>query len=234
MDEKGFQGFLKRGGRSQNAIKAIIACVKEFKRYLQEYQGGRGLDQSSPEDLEGFAVWIEKEPKASAKRHLWAIRYYYEYTSNEGMRNLAGTLRQQRIKRVPFALRKFRGVNQEYVQKLAAVGIQNVEQMLEAGRTRSGRHELSEKTGTPLEAILEFVKLSDLARIGAVRSIRARLYHDAGVDTVAKLAEWDAEELGAMLIEFVERTGFDGIAPLPKEAKSTLAHAKRLPRIVEY
>ncbi len=32
----------------------------------------------------------------------------------------------------------------------------------------------------------------------------------------------------------VERTGFDGIAPLPKKVSSTIANAKRLPRIVEY
>ena len=120
------------------------------------------------------------------------------------------------------------------MQKLAAVGIENVEQMLEAGRTRSGRRELSAQTGIPHDAILEFVKLSDLARIGGVKNIRARLYHDAGVDTVEKMAQGDAEELRAMLIEFVERTGFDGIAPLPKEARHAVADAKALPKIVEY
>jgi len=30
-------------------------------------------------------------------------------------------------------LKKFRGVNLEHVEKLAAVGIQNIEEMLEAG-----------------------------------------------------------------------------------------------------
>jgi hypothetical protein len=37
-----------------------------------------------------------------------------------------------------------------------------------------------------------------------------------------------------MLIGFVEKTGFEGIAPLPKEAEFTIAEAKKLPRIVEY
>ena len=30
-----------------------------------------------------------------------------------------------------------------------------------------------------------------------------------------------------------EKSGFDGIAPLPKEAKSSVASAKKLPKIVE-
>jgi len=37
-----------------------------------------------------------------------------------------------------------------------------------------------------------------------------------------------------MLIEFVERTGFDGIAPLPKEAEFTVEKAKKFPETVEY
>jgi hypothetical protein len=48
------------------------------------------------------------------------------------------------------------------------------------------------------------------------------------------MADCEAEALLALTAEFVERTGFDGIAPLPKEVSSTIANAKRLPRIVEY
>ena len=106
--------------------------------------------------------------------------------------------------------------------------------MLKVGRTKSGRKELSEKTGIPLDAILEFVKLSDLARVPGIKSIRARLYYDAGIDSVEKMASWDPKELREMLIEFVERTQFDGIAPLPKEAEFSVKKAKELPKIVEY
>lgn len=78
------------------------------------------------------------------------------------------------------------------------------------------------------------MKLSDLARIQGLKSVRARLYYDVGTDTVEKLAEWDPKELRAMLIKFVEKTGFEGIAPLPKEAEYTVETAKKLPKIVEY
>jgi hypothetical protein len=232
--EEAFRTFLKRGGRSPSAIKRCIAYVKEFEQYLQEHRGGKALDEASSEELEGFVEWIESEPKASAKGHLWGLCYYYEFASNQAMRDFAGALRQQRIQRKPFTLKGFRGTNPEFVAKLAAVGIEDVEQMREAGRTPDSRQELSEKARIPIEAVLEFVKLSDLARIPGLKGIRARLYHDAGVDTVERLAEWDPVELRAMLTAYVERTGFDGIAPLPKEAQSAVAQARKLPQVVEY
>ncbi|MGD8904752.1 MAG: DUF4332 domain-containing protein, partial [Anaerolineae bacterium] len=102
------------------------------------------------------------------------------------------------------------------------------------GRTPGERQRLAERTGIPIDAILELVKLSDLARIQGLKAIRARLYYDAGVDTLEKLARWDPEELRDMLADFVERTGFDGIAPLPKEAASAVATAKRLSKAIEY
>jgi DUF1009 family protein len=137
-------------------------------------------------------------------------------------------------KRNPFKLKEFRGVNSEYVEKLAAAGIKTAEQMLTAGQTAEKRTALARDTGIPEEAILELVKLSDLARLPGVKGIRARLYYDAGVDCVEKMAAWEPDALLKMTAEFVEQTGFQGIAPLPKEVSSTIANAKRLPRVVEY
>jgi restriction endonuclease Mrr len=136
--------------------------------------------------------------------------------------------------RKSFRIRDFRGVNEDYVGKLEAIGIRAVEQMRQHGATQTQRVELAKKTGVPEESILEFVKLSDLARLPGVKAIRARLYHDAGIDTLEKMARWDPEAMRLMLIEFVEKTGFDGIAPLPKEAANAVKVAGELPKIIEY
>jgi hypothetical protein len=229
-----FRAFLKRGGRSPSAVKRCLRMVQEFEQYLYLHQAGVHPDEAGPGELAAYVAWIEREPEASAKTHLWALRYYYQYTSNEDMEYLASVLRQHRISRKPFALKDFRGVDLEYVEKLSAAGIRDVNQMLQAGRTPSNRQELAENTGVPVAIILELVKLSDLARLPGVKGIRARLYHDAGVDTIEKMAQWDPAELRAMLIGFVEQTGFDGIPPLPKEATSAVETAKALPKVVEY
>jgi hypothetical protein len=44
----------------------------------------------------------------------------------------------------------------------------------------------------------------------------------------------EPRELRTYLIGFVNRTRFDGIAPLSKEMTNTIKEAKKLPKIVEY
>jgi predicted RecB family nuclease len=135
--------------------------------------------------------------------------------------------------RNPFKLREFRGVNPAHIEHLEARGIKTAEQLLAAGGTRAQRAALSRDTGIPTAALTELVKLSDLARLPGVKGIRARLYYAAGIDTVEKLAGWDPEALRRKVTAYVERTGFDGIPPLPKEVSSTVANARRLPKALE-
>jgi hypothetical protein len=70
--------------------------------------------------------------------------------------------------------------------------------------------------------------------VGGLRAVRARLYYDAGLDTPDKFTQWEPEALRRMLAEFVGRTGFDGIAPPPKELRNTITTARRLPEAVQY
>jgi hypothetical protein len=233
MDEKGFTDFMEKNRRSENTIRSCVEFIKTFESYLTDFKAGKTLEEASREDLEDFALWAEEELK-SVNKYLWGIGYYYEYVSNPVISGVAGELRGKKIKRQPLVLKKFRGVNPEHVEKLLAVGIKDVSEMLQAGRTKSERETLSKKSGVPLDVILELVKLSDLARIPGLKNIRARLYYEAGVDSIEKLAAWDPEEIRAMLVDFVEETGFEGIAPWPKEAKFAVDTARKLPRIVEY
>jgi hypothetical protein len=136
-------------------------------------------------------------------------------------------------KRNPFKLRDFRGIDPVAIAKLESRNIKNIEHMLVAGRTKRQRSTLAEETDIPEDAILELVKLSDLARLPGVKGIRARLYYDAGVDSIEKMASWEPEALRVMVTKYVERTGFEGIPPLPKEVSSTVANAQKLPIVVE-
>jgi hypothetical protein len=229
-----FALFLKRGGRSKNAQSRAIKMLSEFKEFLHSNCQGKRLDAAGSNDIIAFVDAIERDSGKSAKTHLWTLGYYYQFISNKELGRLVSDLRQDRIKRVPFAIGKFRGVNADHVKRLSQAGIKNVDQMLDVAKTSIERKMLSKKTGVPLNAIVELVKLSDLSRIGAIKAIRARLYYDAGVDTPDKLASWDPSDLREMLNEFAKRTGFEGIAPLPKEVKSAVTKARKLQRIIEY
>lgn len=137
-------------------------------------------------------------------------------------------------KQYQFRLLDFMGVKVEIITKLENLGIKTAGQMLAEGCTEEKRLELARRAGITLEDVLELKKLSDLARLPGVKGIRARLYFDAGVDTVEKLASLKPEALLTLTAEFVQRTGFKGIAPLPKEVSSTIANAQKLPKIVNW
>jgi hypothetical protein len=191
------------------------------------------VDKAQKQDILDYAKSLEKN---KIKTQVRGLALYYRYVGDASLAKAAHALREEQTAktRQVFKLRKFRGVDLENVAKLETIGIFNVEQMLEAGKTSGDRQKLSKRTGIPLASILEFVKLSDLSRLGAIKNVRARLYYDAGLDTPDKFTQWDADELRQMLIKFVKRTGFDGIAPLPKELRNAIEKAKNLPKVVQY
>lgn len=133
----------------------------------------------------------------------------------------------------PFKIRDFMGVDLDIIKILADRGIKTTSQLLSVAAQREERSVLVRETGIPPQALLELVRLSDLARLPGVKGIRARLYYAAGIDSVAKLAAAQPEPLRLYLEDFVARTGFNGIPPLPKEVSSTIENARKLPILVE-
>jgi hypothetical protein len=236
VDKEGFRKFLRKGGKSQRITEAAIAHVEEFECYLKKQANGKELDKANPEDLDTFISWIEKDEDLAAKKYMLAIRYFYEFVPNDEMANLASFRWNERLvsSGVPLKLKEFQGINSADLVKLENAGIRDVREIVKAGQTLTKRKKLSAKTGVPVATILELVKLSDLTRIQGVKGTRARLYYDAGVDTMEKMAKWDPTELRMMLEEFIKKTKFNGTAPLPKEAKWTVEIARRIPKIVEY
>jgi len=232
MDEKGFRLFLKRAGKKEHVVEGLIRQVRVFEKFLTA-NIGRGVDKAQKQDILDYAKSLEKN---KIKTRVRGLALYYRFIGNTSLAKAAHALREEQTAktRQVFKLRKFRGVDLDDVAKLEAVGIANVEQMLDAGKTPESRKNLAKQTGVPSASILELVKLSNLSRLGAIKSVRARLYYDAGLDTPDKFTQWDADELRQMLIEFVKRTGFDGITPLPKELRNAIEKAKKLPKVVEY
>jgi len=229
-----FRKYLKRRGKKDHVVNGLIERCGMFEDFLHARQKP-SIDDAEKEDIMDFLDEI-KGQKADVNNHLRAIGLYFKFVSKSELSALASRLRGQRISsaKKSFALKDFRGVSKKLVAALAKEGVTNADKMLEEGKTPSGRRTLSGKTGVPEETILEIVKLSDLSRIEGVKSIRARLYYDAGVDTVEKMAKWNPEELRAYMIEFVKKSGFKGTPPLPKEVKYAIETARKLPKLLEY
>jgi hypothetical protein len=241
MDKISFHKWLKKQGRTEEVAERVILLVAVYSSFLSSHTE-HTLDTANPTNLEAFVKHVDSNDQLpthdgihpSAKSYLWALRYYYQYTDNQEMELYSTRMREARIKRKPFRLRDFRGVDLEQIAALETVGIKHTNHMLKTGKTAELRQTLAQDLNLPLAVITELVKLSDLARIPGMKGIRARLYYDAGVETLENLAGWDPQELHLMLANFVEKANFDGIAPQPAEVLYSITTAQNLNRLVDY
>ena len=126
------------------------------------------------------------------------------------------------------------GIGLTYAEKLNSIGIYTTNDLLEAGGTRIGRQEISEKSGISETLILEWVNLSDLMRIKGVGEEYSDLLEEAGVDTVVELAQRNPDNLYAKLLEVNEEKNLVRRLPNLEDVTSWVNQAKTLPRKIEY
>jgi len=231
LDEEGFRRYLKKTGHTEKRCDSEVRRLRTFEEYLSKHKNKK-LGAETPEDLKDFTNWAEGR-RENVNVLLWVLNRYYGFASNDLMVCTVNELiGWDYVKK--YNIKDFLGVNHEYTQALRKVGIFMSEHMLKAGRTAEDRKNLAERTGVPLSVVLELVKLADLSRIVGLKKKRARLYYDADLDTLDKIARWNPEEMQQMFSEFVERTRFDGAPPPLSEAAFAVKLARHLPRIVEY
>lgn len=234
MDSNNFGLFLKKAGKKPHVIDGLIRQVEKFEQYLVASKGRR-LESAKVEDILSFADELGKKQQGSGRKGIRGVALYYRFANKPNLAKAAADLREQRIAktRKAFPLRKFLGISPEHIAALEKIGITHADGLLTEGATNESRQELAKRTGIPVPAILELVKLSDLSRMDGVKSIRSRLYYDAGVDTIEKMARQNPENLLRITLEFVKRTDFNGIPPLPKEILHTIKTAQKLPIILK-
>jgi len=98
-------------------------------------------------------------------------------------------------------LANIEGIGPVYQEKLNAVGIRSIERLLEIGKTPNGRAQLAEDSGISAKLLLEWINHADLFRIKGIAEEYSDLLEEAGVDTVPELAQRNADNLYAKLVE---------------------------------
>jgi predicted flap endonuclease-1-like 5' DNA nuclease len=126
------------------------------------------------------------------------------------------------------------GIGKTYAEKLNAVGIKTTEGLLEACYSRKARAEMAERTGISEKLILEWVNLADLFRVKGVGEQFSDLLEEAGVDTVAELAQRNPENLYTKMVQVNGEKNLVNRVPHLSEVKSWVEQAKTMPRKVEY
>lgn len=126
------------------------------------------------------------------------------------------------------------GIGEVFAEKLKAAGAGSVEKLLEAGSTRSGRKKLAEASGVDAKRILRFVNHADLMRINGIGGEMSELLEASGVDTVAALAQRNAENLQKKLEAVNAEKQLVRRIPTTTQVQAWIDQAKELPRVVNY
>ncbi len=126
------------------------------------------------------------------------------------------------------------GVGPALAEKFAGAGVKNVEDLLEAGKTPSGRGKLSDATGLSEKRILTFVNMADLMRIKGVGGEYAELLQASGVDTVKELRRRNAENLATKMDEVNAEKELTRTVPNAKTLQGWIDQAGEMDPVVEY
>lgn len=214
---------LKRDMRRLWVTRITAACRMRGTRYSLFINGlkmaginlnRKMLSQIAVEDPKLFDTIVQTAVKASRAEGGGASMS--QVTSSEG------------------DIQTIEGIGPAFAAKLGRVGISWVKELLEHGRTKSGRAEIAQKTGLSERKILDWVNMADLLRIEGMNGNYAELLHNSGVDTVKELGKRVPANLAAKMAE----TNADKkVSPdVPNEATVTkwIEKAKSMPAMVEH
>jgi predicted flap endonuclease-1-like 5' DNA nuclease len=126
------------------------------------------------------------------------------------------------------------GIGPEYSKKLRAAGVKTTDDLLDAGGTKAGRKELSEKTGISETVLLGWVNKADLFRVKGIGEEYSDLLKEAGVSTVVELGRRNPEKLHEALVGVNEAKKLVRRTPTLAKTTEWVEQAKVLPRKVEY
>lgn len=126
------------------------------------------------------------------------------------------------------------GIGPAFSAKLEGAGINNIEQLLDAGAAAGGRKKLAEASGIDEKKILRWVNMADLFRVKGVGEEYTDLLEAAGVDTVKELRNRNAENLHAKMAEVNEAKKLVRQIPAKGNVENWIEHAKTLDPKITY
>ncbi|MDH3498414.1 MAG: DUF4332 domain-containing protein [Gemmatimonadota bacterium] len=125
------------------------------------------------------------------------------------------------------------GIGARDAEKLRKAGVDNTENLIERGRTRQGRRELSRRARIRQDRLLRWVHTADLCRIHGIRPEIAALLAAAGVASSRELAVLDPDVLADLCAEVNEEKRFTPDNPTRLAVKHWVEQALRLQPQVE-
>ena len=126
------------------------------------------------------------------------------------------------------------GIGTSSAAKLVEAGIETTQAFLEAAATEAGRAALAIKTGISKNLLLEWVNHVDLMRIKGVGSEFSDLLEAAGVDSCTELAQRNASNLLAKVVDLNATKKLVRQLPTEEQIQAWIEEAKTLPKLVTH
>jgi predicted flap endonuclease-1-like 5' DNA nuclease len=126
------------------------------------------------------------------------------------------------------------GIGSSSAAKLTEAGIETTAAFLEAAATEGGRAALAIKTGISKNLLLEWANHVDLMRIKGVGSEYSDLLEAAGVDSCTELAQRNAANLLATVIDLNAAKKIVRQVPTEAQIEAWITEAKTMPKLVTH
>ncbi|CAN5716953.1 hypothetical protein BH10BAC3_BH10BAC3_17300 [soil metagenome] len=129
---------------------------------------------------------------------------------------------------MPYKITDIEGIGETYAARLHAQQIFTTDDLLTNCGTKKGRETVAEAAAIPESLVLTWVNHADLMRIKGIAGQFSELLEAAGVDTVKELAQRNAENLHAKMLETNEKFGLSGSVPATAALQAMIDEAKTL------
>lgn len=133
-----------------------------------------------------------------------------------------------------YKIEEIEGIGPVMAEKLGKASIKTVDQLLEAGATKTGRKKLAETAQIDEGKILSWVNMADLFRVKGIGQEYSELLEAAGVDTVKELRTRNATNLLAKMQEVNEKRKLTRTLPALKTVEGWIEFASTLDAKVTY
>ena len=126
------------------------------------------------------------------------------------------------------------GIGPAIEAKLKRAGIGSVESFLKICCDKKGRKEVAAKTNIDEGKILRFTNHADLMRIKGIGGEYSELLEASGVDTVVELAQRNAANLHAKMVETNAKKKLVRQVASESQVSNWVSQAKKLKRVVTH
>ena len=212
---------------SPTTLDRYLEDLEILKEYIRDFKNDKEISKTTPQDIEDFLFWLKEKDNQRAFLCCKGIAIYFEFLKRYDLQ--AKTVNTMwELNEKPLSLYRILNKPGWTVWFLSQKGIINVQDMLKYGDTKEKRESLAEVLEVPVEEITELVKIAELTRIPGLKRKRARLFYNAGLDTLEKIANSTTKEIIEKTSEYIEKHNFKGWPPERKEAEEAINIAKYL------